>query len=119
MASTRSKNTPGDYFIEQKAYKQQIDYKTNIEYGIANRTLDAGHGLIQGKLPNVELAGNPNDIESELFGIGSTNLVTPKPPVNPEIKQRKALSIVDRQVPLIMPRNLEIQADQRPFPIPK
>lgn len=119
MASTRSKNTPGDYLLEQNTYKQQIDYKTNIQYGIATPTLDAGHGLIQGKLPDSMLAGNPNDIESELFGIGSTNLVAPKAPVNPELKKREALSIVDRHVPLIMPRNLEIQQNQRPFPVPK
>ena len=31
MASTRSKNTPGDYLVEQNAYKQQIDYKTNVQ----------------------------------------------------------------------------------------
>jgi len=118
MASTRSKNTPGDYLLEQQRYKQQIDYKTNIQYGIATPTLDAGHGLIQGKLPDSKLSGNPNDIESELFGIGSTNLVAAKAPVNPELKQRQALSIVDRQVPMIMPRNLQIQANQRPFPVP-
>ena len=119
MASTRNKNTPGDYLIEQTAYKHQIDYKTNVQYGIATSTLDAGHGLIQGKLPNSMLSGNPNDIESDLFGIGSTNLVSPNTPVNPELKQRQALSIVDRQIPLIMPKNLEIQANQRPFPVPK
>jgi hypothetical protein len=119
MASTRSKNTPGDYLVEQNAYKQQIDYKTNVQYGIATPTLDAGRGLLQGKLPDSMLSGNPNDIESQLFGIGSTNLVVPKDHVHPELKQRQALSIVDRQVPLIMPRNLEIQADQRPFPVPK
>jgi hypothetical protein len=117
MASTRSINTPGDYAVEQRAYKEQIDYKTNIQYGIATPTLDAGAGLIQGKLPNIELSGNPNDIESQLFGIGLTNLVNPKTPVNPELKTRKALSIVDRKVPLIMPRNLEIATNQRPFPI--
>jgi len=117
MASTSSKNTPGDYAVEQRAYKEQIDYKTNIHYGIATPTLDAGAGLIQGKLPDIELSGNPNDIESQLFGIGSTNLVNPETPVNPELKKRKALSIVDRTVPLIMPRNLEIETNQRPFPI--
>ena len=26
MASTRSKNTPGDYLLEQQAYKQQITH---------------------------------------------------------------------------------------------
>jgi len=115
MASTRNKNTPGDYLVEQTAYRQQIEYKTNVQYGIATPTLDAGHGLIQGKLPDSMLSGNPNDIESELFGIGSSNLVEPKPAVNPKLKTRQAATIIDRQVPLIMPRNLDIERDQRPF----
>ena len=34
MASTRNKNTPGDYAVEQRTYKEQIDYKTNIQYGL-------------------------------------------------------------------------------------
>ena len=115
MASTRSKNTPGNYSIEQRGYNQQIEYKTNIQYGVASRTLDAGHGLIQGRLPNQELSENPNDIESDLFGIGSSNLVEPKPAVKPQLKTREAASIIDRHIPLIMPRNLDIERDQRPF----
>ena len=78
----------------------------------------AGDGLIQGHLPDTELAKNPNDIESFLFGIGSTNLVNPQTPVNPELKKHDSLSIVDRKVPLIMPKDLILEADQRPFPVP-
>ena len=78
----------------------------------------AGNGLIQGHLPDTELAKNPNDIESFLFGIGSTNLVNPQTPVTPELKKHESLSIVDRKVPLIMPKDLILEADQRPFPVP-
>ena len=119
MASTRNKNTPGDYQAQQKSYIQQVDYCTNKEYAIATPTLLAGNGLIQGHLPDTELAKNPNDIESFLFGIGSTNLVNPQTPVTPELKKHESLSIVDRKVPLIMPKDLILEADQRPFPVPK
>jgi hypothetical protein len=114
MASTSSKNTPGDYAVEQRAYKEQIDYKTNIHYGIATPTLDAGAGLIQGKLPDIELSGNPNDIESQLFGIGSTNLVNEKPVTVPEFKSMSTVSFFDRPT-VIMPQKMKTITGQRPF----
>ena len=71
-------------------------------------------------LVTVNCAAIPSGIiESELFGIGSTNLVTPKPPVTPELKHLQALSNVDRPIPLIMPQSFEPAPDQRPFPIAK
>ena len=119
MASTSNKNTPGNYLQEQKSYKQQLDYSTNKEYGVLDPTYRAGKGLIQGHLPDTELAKNPKDIESWLFGIGSTNLVTPQGSLNAEVRNIPALSIVDREPPLVMPQDLVIPGDQRPFPIPK
>jgi hypothetical protein len=119
MASTRNKNTRGDYCLEQRAYQQQSSYSTNREYAFAPRTMNPGDGLLQGQLPNTALSGNPNDIESFLFGIGSTNLVQPQAPVTPELKQLPELSIIDRKVPLIMPKEFVIEDNQRPFPIPR
>lgn len=119
MASTRSLNTPGNYTVEQRSFQRNVDYLLNKDYGELGTTYAAGDGLIQGHLPDHKLAGNPKDIESELFGIGSTNLVTPKPPVTPELKHLQALSNVDRPIPLIMPQSFEPAPDQRPFPIAK
>lgn len=115
MASTRNKNTPGDYNARQKSFIAQVEYITNKESAISNNTMYAGNGLLQGRLPDTELSTNPNDIESFLFGIGSTNLVVQLPPVQPELKQLSELSIVDRRVPLIMPENLMIHKGQRPY----
>ena len=114
MASTRNRNTPGDYNAEQKSFRQQVEYCTNKEYAIATPTHLAGSGLIQGRLPDTELSNNPKDIESFLFGIGSSNLVSPQAPVTPELKRLQELSIVDRRVPLIMPDDLVIRGSQRP-----
>lgn len=119
MASTRNKNTHGDYCLEKRAFDQQIHYTTNREYAFAPRTMNPGAGLLQGQLPDSSLSGNPNDIESFLFGIGSTNLVEPQAPVKPELKQLPELSIVDRKVPLIMPKQFIVDENQRPFPIAK
>jgi len=119
MASTSNKNTPGNYQAEQRAFKQQLDYSTNKEYAFASPTYKSGFGTTPGQLPNTELAKNPNDIESFLFGIGSTNLVNPQGPVTAEVRNIPELSMLDRRVPLIMPKDLVIPNDQRPFPIPK
>lgn len=118
MASTRNKNTQGDYNARQQSFMAQVEYVTNKEYAISNNTMYAGNGLLQGRIPDTQLSSNPNDIESFLFGIGSTNLVVHQSPVQPEFKQLSELSIVDRRVPLIMPENLMIRTQQRPYFIP-
>lgn len=119
MASTRNKNTRGNYCLEQRAFQQQAAYTANREYAFAPRTMNPGAGLLAGQLPDTALSGNPNDIESFLFGIGSTNLVTPQAPITAELKQLPELSIIDRKVPLIMPKEFVLDDNQRPFPIPR
>jgi hypothetical protein len=79
MASTRSKNTPGNYCLEQRAVQQGAAYLVDRDYAYATPTLMAGNGLLQGRMGNAVLAQNPQDVESFLFGINSTNLVTPAP----------------------------------------
>ena len=119
MASTSNKNTPGNYKIEQRAFEQQLQYSTNKEYAFASPTYKSGFGLNPGQLPDTELAKNPNDIESWLFGIGSTNLVKPQGPVSAEVRNIPELSMLDNRVPLVMPNSLKLEPNQRPFPVPK
>lgn len=119
MASSRSNNCPGDYRLEQWSYNKQSAYLTYKDYAFSNQTLLPGDGLLGARIPESELAGNPKDIESFLFGIGSTNLVTPQAPLNPELRPletMKGLSIMNK-VPLIMPKDLVIQNDQRQYPM--
>lgn len=112
MASTRNKNQQGDYRLEQLANKQQLTYNTNKDYSIANATYLAGDGLIQGRVPDNLLAHNPQDIESFLFGINSTNLVKPQGPMSAQLKCISSASIINK-VPLIMPDDLNVQPNQR------
>jgi len=114
MASTRNKNTMGNYQAEQRAYIHQASYCVDPAPHVAEHTMLAGYGLIQGHLPDTKLSENPNDIESFLFGIGSTNLVTPKEPVKPELNHLQALTMIGEPRPVIMPRNFEPLLDQRP-----
>lgn len=119
MASTRSKNTLGNYNAQVKENSQISKYTTNPEKMFAEKNYLAGDGLIQGHMPDNTLALNPTNIESFLFGIGANNFVHPQHTFQAQTKVLQPLSIVDRKVPLIMPKPLEPLPNQRPFTIPK
>lgn len=116
MASTRNKNTPGNYCLEQRQNTNSENWLLyeNGANGYAYETNLAGWGLIQGQMPWNKLSHNSPDIESFLFGINSTNLVNPAGPLTPQIKclQDKDLW---QKTPTIMPVPLVIPKDQRPF----
>jgi len=118
MASTRNLNTPGDYKMENQMYENNLNYlidKNNM-YGVPKDTYFAGNGLLMGRIASENLANNYCDIESELFGIGSTNLVDPKPEVKPDIHSFKNLNIMNR-VKMVIPEPLKINENQRPYPM--
>jgi hypothetical protein len=104
MASTRNKNTPGNYALEQEAYAKQYLEKMYIHspQGKAQQTVLPGDGLLIGKMHGRDLASNSCDIESFLWGIGSTNLVNPLPKVEPLIHSLPSLNVIHR-VPLVRP----------------
>jgi hypothetical protein len=112
MASTRSKNTPGDYSLETTKYSSSINYNTYNSYGVPISTFFSSDGLLHGRIASENLSGNSCDIESMLRGIGSTNLVNPLPTISPDIKTLNSLSIIDR-LPVFVPRPLQIEPNQR------
>lgn len=114
MASTSSRNTPGNYASEQWSYAQNLNYNTYSSYGRPVHTYYPGDGLLAGKVHHENFAKNSCDIESMLRGIGSTNLVEPQAPVNGELYNLKSLSVIDR-IPLLVPAPLKIQPNQRPL----
>jgi hypothetical protein len=117
MASTRSRNTPGDYASEQRAYTQNLaymSYENSKFYGVAPTTHLPGDGLIGMRAAHRVLSNNYCDVESQLFGIGSSNLVSPQGTIRPEIHPLKSLDIFDKQG-LIMPAPFLPQANQRPL----
>jgi hypothetical protein len=113
MASTRNKNTPGDYQLESDKYIANCSYNTASEYGRVQTTYLPGDGLIGAKIPGSELSKNPWDIESELFGIGSTNLVEPKKTVVHTLNKLACISNVNR-IPLFVPAPINISTTERP-----
>jgi hypothetical protein len=118
MASTRNKNTQGNYQSEQWSLDQTrnwIAYE-HASNGRAIQTHLPGNGLLVGRVANTELSKNPADIESHLYGIGSTNLVTPYEQPTPLINQIPSLNIASK-TPLFMPDPLIIEPNQRPRPL--
>ena len=114
MASTRKVNNVADYLIEQNDNLKTNQYLTETKYGVPSTTHYPGNGLLQGQVAPTEISSNYCDIESNLRGIGSSNLVKPLPPLKPEIYNPKSLSTTDYDTPLIMPDPFTILTNQRP-----
>jgi len=85
MSSTRLKNSPQMYEREQISYHTNYNIIHSKDKIINNNTslpcLGVNMGFMPNGLNNNMLSNNGMDIESELFGIGTTNLVQPKPKV--------------------------------------
>jgi hypothetical protein len=111
MASTRNKNDIGNYTAEQYSRIAQREY---LLYENQSATHLAGDGLLAGQMGSMNLSYNYTDIDSFLKGIGSTNLVVPSGPVEPQIKEIPFLSVMDR-MPLIVSEPLKPIRDQRPL----
>ena len=119
MASTRNKNTAVNYRQEIGHY-QAAHRNVMYEHGSNGSAYDnkwAGIGLNPGKMPSNKLSSNSADIESFLWGINSTNLVNPSPPLTPELKCLNTANVFETK-PVIMPVPQAIPKYQRPFPIP-
>ncbi len=119
MASTRNKNTPGNYCLEQREYKNSEQYTLypNSQHGAAYNTRLPGNGLNPAQIPWNKLSYNAPDIESFLFGINSTNLVTPAPCLVPELAKLNSANIFEKE-PTYIPEPLVVEKNQRPSPIP-
>lgn len=120
MASTRNNNTPSDYCLQQRQFELSKAYNgyINSQWGEAYKVAMPCLGITPSHMPRNTLSSNPVDIESSLFGINSTNLVNPQPDVKPQLKNIATRSFFEK-TPLIMPKNLVVYKNQRPFPIPE
>lgn len=116
MTSTRNKNTQSDYNLTQKSYKQArdwIDYQHSSN-GSAFSVALPSLGFNPSYMPRTEFSNNSVDIESELFGINLNNLVNPTPSVIPELKTLP-LKTFFQTLPIIMPEDLHVSLNQRPY----
>jgi hypothetical protein len=114
MSSTRTRNTPGNYDLEQWSYDRNVTWRTAEYRGPPPQTNLPGNGLLAGNVSRTQLSVNSCDIESMLRGIGSTNLVSPQEPVVAQIKDLPSLNVCTK-IPLLIPGDLYIQPNQRPL----
>ena len=116
MASTRNNNNRGDYCMQQWSIDKQAAYQTYKDYAVPERSMFPSDGLLPARMGSTQLAYNYTDIESDLLGIGSTNLVKPLPALVPHLKELKSLNIIDR-LPITLPEPLQVACDQRQYPM--
>ena len=118
MASTRNINTRGNYNLEQTHFlesNKHINYLHGSQGRAFVHTLPS-IGYNPSGMPRDTLSKNPIEIESMLFGINSTNLVTPRKPIKPQLKQIPTSKFFNR-LQVTMPNPLVIENNQRPYPI--
>ena len=113
MSSTRNKNMPNDFHMKQKEYTKKAEYTTYKHKRTAYQNNLPCTGVNMGNMPNNVLSWNSTDIESSLYGIGSTNLVQKKGQVTPRIKYLDYLSFSDR-MRTYLPEPLVIENCNRP-----
>ena len=111
MASTRLRNLPGDYKIQErnKATAREwlaYDYKTNS-------SILPNAGINMGRMPASNLSNNQADIDSFLKGTYFNNLDDPRRGFTPRIKKVREVSYFEKD-PIIMPEQLIVERNQRP-----
>ena len=117
MASTRLNNSAGEYCLQQRGYNRALDFELYKFKCIPKESAMPGlgvnmHMMTNGYNNNV-LSRNASDVESALFGINSTNLVNPRPPVYCQAKKLPEASFF----PLpkkFLPEPLVVEKCQRP-----
>lgn len=116
MASTRNSNTRCNYNLEQRINNNIFDYNQyqNSSTGKAYDEALPCFGIYPSKLSMDTLSNNSIDIETQLRGIGSTNLVFENKDVTPEFKTLRTIKFYDR-LQLQLPEPMLIEKSQRPL----
>lgn len=113
MSSTRLVNSKGEYACEQRRNNSIVTNRLFEQRTIAHDTRDSTFGVFDGHRPNYTLSKNATDIESQLYGIGSSNLVQSKTPAIPRFIRNSEISFFDRPKQFL-PDPLVIENCQRP-----
>ena len=99
MASTRLKNSSLAYKREQYEYTKSFNNRNYVGKILHNNPYLPDLGInaprmVSGQIHNI-LSNNGLDVESALFGIGSTNLVNPKQKTCADINTLKDIQFFD------------------------
>jgi len=113
MAGTRSKQTMGDFWADQRQVSRQEEWRLNPTACMNDRPAFPV-GLNAPRMPASLLANNSVDIETTLFGIGSNNYLTPQKPVLPRRIHLPQVSFYE-SAPVYLPKLPPLLQNQRPF----
>jgi len=117
MTSTRNKNTQLNYNLE-KSNKEKLLREKLYLHSASGRPVTEfipSIGYTPSHLSRDALANNAIDIESQLRGIGSSNLETPCNVVVPSIRTLGLADFFERQQNVIMPYPMVYEKNQRPI----
>ena len=117
MTSTRNKNTQLNYNLE-KSYKDKLLQEKLYIHSSSGRPITEcipSIGYTPSHISRDALANNAIDIETQLRGIGSTNLETPCEVVVPSIRTLELKDFFERPQSVIMPYPLIYENNQRPL----
>jgi hypothetical protein len=105
MTSTRNKNMPNEYKIQQQFNSNIMDNNLyiNSQYGKPISEYIPSVGYMPSHMSRDSFSNNSIDIESTLYGIGSTNLVNGCQTVVPSMKNIYFKNWFDRPNSVIMP----------------
>ena len=106
MASTRNKNTYGNYCADTRQIQKQEDwFMASYKFVNPNFALPCSGINVQHMSASI-LSNNSVDIENYLYGIGANNFVTRVPQVVPDINTLQSVSFSkapDVYVPVLPP----------------
>ena len=117
MSSTRNKNSQLNYNLE-KSNTEKLIQETLYIHSSSGRPITEcipSIGYTPSHISRDALANNAIDIESQLRGIGSTNLESACEVVVPSLRTLEFKDYFDRSQSVIMPYPLVYENNQRPL----
>jgi len=119
MTSTRNNNTPGNYKM-QTAINSHLFQSSMYKHGSFGTpylsAIPDGGSAPPSRMDRNRLSKNPIEIESQLFGIGSSNLVSGYTPPLATINHLNDIRFFERNK-VIMPCALAVEGAQRALPL--
>jgi hypothetical protein len=116
MTSTRNKNSQLNYNLEKSNKEKLLREKLYLHSSSGRPITECipSIGYTPSHISRDALANNAIDIESQLRGIGSTNLETPCQQVIPSLRTLDLKEFFERQQSVIMPYPMVYENNQRP-----
>jgi hypothetical protein len=116
MTSTRNKNTQLNYNLEKSNIEKLLRENLYLHSSSGRPISECipSLGYMPSHISREALSTNSIDIESQLRGIGSTNLETPCEVIVPSITNLEFKDFFERQQTIIMPYPMVYENNQRP-----